>query len=41
MIKYVKPKIVKVYKMDFPIKIIEKLGNNTVCKQCSACHSCR
>lgn len=38
---YEKPKIIKVSKMDFPIKLIEYVGKGVVCKQCSACHNCR
>ena len=38
--KYVKPVIVKMDKMTFPIDIIEARGG-IVCKQCSSCHGCR
>ena len=37
---YEKPKIEKLYKMKFPLDIIET-NNQKVCKQCSSCHSCR
>lgn len=39
--KYEKPRIVKITKMRFPFDILEKKTNTPVCKQCSACHSCR
>lgn len=39
--KYQKPIIVKIEKMDFPIRILESKGNRVVCKQCSSCHNCR
>jgi hypothetical protein len=41
MKKYEKPKMIKINKMDFPIKIIEATGKGVVCKQCSSCHNCR
>ena len=38
---YEKPKITKIEKMNFPLKIIESTDKGVVCRQCSSCHNCR
>lgn len=38
--KYEKPVVVKVRKMNFPLEIITE-GERVVCRQCSSCHGCR
>jgi hypothetical protein len=40
-LKYEKPIIVTVKKMNFPLEIMKSNGKRIVCKQCSSCHSCR
>ena len=40
-LKYSRPTLEKVDKMQFPISIINSSGKRLVCKQCSSCHSCR
>ncbi len=40
--EYVKPKVIKMDKMNFPIEIIKSLEKkHIVCRQCSSCHGCR
>jgi hypothetical protein len=38
---YEKPIIKKEETMNFPVEIINSLGDEAVCRQCSSCHGCR
>lgn len=41
---YEKPEIIKLTRMNFPIRVINKHAGNTpdtICRQCSSCHNCR
>lgn len=43
--RYEKPKIIKIFKMDFASELLNTWAKGKkikyICKQCSQCHSCR